>query len=161
MVDKCTTKCIGGEQSVEWMGRWWWKWLASLLVKKVWCLDTKFTGIHIRRRQISRRLFIPCQFTKCCLKSSWLPVKARFSGGATLDASNDVHEEYDDDEHEDNGSCYVLPRWYQVARSSAGRDLCRLPVSYCDYDAFAESMSGLQLFRSALLVSVLFGGERT
>ncbi len=33
MVDKCTTKCIGGEQSVEWMGRWWWKWLASLLVK--------------------------------------------------------------------------------------------------------------------------------
>ena len=48
-----------------------------------------------------------------------------------------------------------------LARSSAAKGLCRLPVSYCDYDAFAESMSGLQLFRSALLVSVLFGGERT
>ncbi|EED91214.1 actin like protein [Thalassiosira pseudonana CCMP1335] len=55
---------------------------------------------------------------------------APFSGGATLDASNDVHmEEHDDDEHEDNGTCYVLPDGTRVdlARSSAGRDLCRLP----------------------------------
>jgi hypothetical protein len=39
----------------------------------------------------------------------------------------------------------VLPDGTRVdlARSSAGRDLCRLPVSYCDEDAFPQSMSGL------------------